>query len=100
MEPFMEPSGSEPVLEASEMDAFAGKSVGCRRADMSRTRSHSAVTRPGGGSAAAAPRGHERRLRRLGQRVERLSHEVADAERALAELLAEVAPDLLQGALP
>ena len=35
-------------------------------------------------------------LRRLGQRVERLSTEVADAERALAELLAEVAPDLLE----
>jgi transposase len=35
-------------------------------------------------------------LRRLGQRVERLSKEVADAERALAELLAEVAPDLLK----
>lgn len=35
-------------------------------------------------------------LRRLGQRVERLSKEVADAERALAALLAEVAPDLLE----
>jgi transposase len=35
-------------------------------------------------------------LRRLGQRVERLSTEVADAERALAALLAEVAPDLLE----
>jgi len=35
-------------------------------------------------------------LRRLGQRVERLSREVAEAERALAELLAEVAPDLLE----
>jgi transposase len=35
-------------------------------------------------------------LRRLGQRVERLSKEVAEAERALAELLAEVAPDLLE----
>jgi transposase len=34
-------------------------------------------------------------LRRLGQRVERLSKEVAEAERALAKLLAEVAPDLL-----
>src|SRR5215207_5535151 len=35
-------------------------------------------------------------LRRLGQRVERLSKEVTDAERALTELLAEVAPDLLK----
>ena len=35
-------------------------------------------------------------LRRLGQRVERLSKEVADAERALAALLAEVAPHLLE----
>jgi transposase len=35
-------------------------------------------------------------LRRLGQRVERLSKEVADAERALAALLAEVAPELLE----
>ena len=35
-------------------------------------------------------------LRRLGRRVERLSREVAEAERALAELLAEVAPDLLE----
>ena len=35
-------------------------------------------------------------LRRLGQRVQRLSKEVAEAERALAELLAEVAPDLLE----
>jgi len=35
-------------------------------------------------------------LRRLGQRVERLSREVADAERSLAAVLAEVAPDLLQ----
>jgi transposase len=35
-------------------------------------------------------------LRRLGQRVERLSREVAETERALAELLAEVAPDLLE----
>jgi transposase len=35
-------------------------------------------------------------LRRLGQRVERLSREVAEAERALAELVAEVAPDLLE----
>jgi transposase len=34
-------------------------------------------------------------LRRLGQRVERLSREVADAEHALAAILAEVAPDLL-----
>jgi transposase len=35
-------------------------------------------------------------LRRLGKRVERLSKELAEAERALAALLAEVAPDLLQ----
>ena len=35
-------------------------------------------------------------LRRLGQRVERLSREVAEAERRLAALLAEVAPDLLE----
>jgi transposase len=35
-------------------------------------------------------------LRRLGQRVERLSSEVAEAEHTLAALLAEVAPDLLQ----
>jgi transposase len=35
-------------------------------------------------------------LRRLGQRVERLAREVAEAERALAELLAELAPDLLE----
>jgi transposase len=35
-------------------------------------------------------------LRRLGQRVERLSSEVAEAERRLAALLAEVAPDLLE----
>jgi transposase len=34
-------------------------------------------------------------LRRLGKRVARLSEEVADAERALAALVAEVAPDLL-----
>jgi transposase len=34
-------------------------------------------------------------LRRLGKRAERLSQEVADAERALATLLAEVAPQLL-----
>jgi transposase len=34
-------------------------------------------------------------LQRLGRRVERLSREVAETERALAELLAEVAPDLL-----
>jgi transposase len=34
-------------------------------------------------------------LRRLGQRVERLSKEVAEAERALANLMVEVAPDLL-----
>jgi transposase len=35
-------------------------------------------------------------LRRLGQRAERLSTEVAEAERALAALLAEVAPELLE----
>jgi hypothetical protein len=35
-------------------------------------------------------------LRRLGKRAERLSKEVADAERALAALLAEVAPELLE----
>ena len=35
-------------------------------------------------------------LRRLGRRVERLSREVAEAECALAALLAEVAPDLLE----
>jgi transposase len=35
-------------------------------------------------------------LRRLGQRVERLSKEVAESERGLAEVLAEVAPDLLE----
>jgi transposase len=35
-------------------------------------------------------------LRRLGQRAERLSKEVAEAERALAVLLAQVAPDLLE----
>src|SRR3990170_2574182 len=35
-------------------------------------------------------------LRRLGQRVERLSKEVAEAECALAALLADVAPDLLE----
>ena len=35
-------------------------------------------------------------LRRLGQRVERLSKEVAEAERALAALVAEVAPELLE----
>jgi transposase len=34
-------------------------------------------------------------LRRLGRRVERLSREVAEAERALAALVAEVAPALL-----
>jgi transposase len=34
-------------------------------------------------------------LRRLGKRAERLSKEVADAERALATLLAELAPELL-----
>jgi transposase len=35
-------------------------------------------------------------LRRLGKRAQRLSKELADAERALAELVAQVAPDLLQ----
>jgi transposase len=35
-------------------------------------------------------------LRRLGQRAVRLSKEVAEAERALAALLAQVAPDLLE----
>jgi transposase len=35
-------------------------------------------------------------LRRLGQRVEQLSRELADGDRALAVLLAEVAPDLLE----
>jgi transposase len=35
-------------------------------------------------------------LRRLGRRVERLSHEVAKAECALAELVADLAPDLLE----
>src|SRR5215218_8120122 len=35
-------------------------------------------------------------LRRLGQRAVRLSNEVAEAERALAALLAQVAPDLLE----
>jgi transposase len=35
-------------------------------------------------------------LRRLGRRVELLSKEVAEAERALAALLAEVAPELLE----
>jgi transposase len=35
-------------------------------------------------------------LRRLGRRVERLSREVSDAERALAALVAEVAPALLE----
>jgi transposase len=35
-------------------------------------------------------------LRRLGRRVERLSREVAEAERALATLVAEVAPALLE----
>jgi transposase len=34
-------------------------------------------------------------LHRLGQRVERLSRELAEAERALAELVGELAPDLL-----
>jgi transposase len=35
-------------------------------------------------------------LRRLGRRVERLTKEAAEAERALDQLLAEVAPDLLE----
>jgi transposase len=35
-------------------------------------------------------------LRRLGQRAARLAKEVAEAERALAALLAQVAPDLLE----
>jgi transposase len=35
-------------------------------------------------------------LRRLGRRVERLSRDVAEAERALAALIADVAPDLLE----
>ena len=35
-------------------------------------------------------------LRRLGRRVERLSREVAEAERALVALVAEVAPALLE----
>jgi transposase len=35
-------------------------------------------------------------LRRLGQRAARLAKEVAEAERALATLLAQVAPDLLE----
>jgi transposase len=35
-------------------------------------------------------------LRRLGQRAVRLSNEVAEAERALAALLAQAAPDLLE----
>ena len=35
-------------------------------------------------------------LRRLGRRVERLSREVAEAERALAAIVAEVAPALLE----
>jgi hypothetical protein len=35
-------------------------------------------------------------LRRLGQRVARLSQEVAEAERALAEVVAEMAPELLE----
>jgi transposase len=34
-------------------------------------------------------------LRRLAQRIERLSNEVAETDQALAELLAEMAPDLL-----
>jgi transposase len=34
-------------------------------------------------------------LRRLGRRVERLSKEVTDAERALAEIVTELAPELL-----
>jgi transposase len=35
-------------------------------------------------------------LRRLGRRVERLATEIAEAERTLAELVAELAPDLLE----
>jgi transposase len=35
-------------------------------------------------------------LRRLGQRIERLSSEIAETEKHLAALLAEVAPDLLE----
>jgi transposase len=35
-------------------------------------------------------------MRRLGRRVERLSSEVAEAERALAGLVAEIAPSLLE----
>jgi transposase len=35
-------------------------------------------------------------IRRLGKRVERLSREVAEAERALASILAELAPELLE----
>jgi hypothetical protein len=35
-------------------------------------------------------------LRRLGERAERLSKEVADAERALAALITEIAPELLE----
>jgi transposase len=35
-------------------------------------------------------------LRRLGRRVDRLSKEIAEAEHTLAELVAEVAPDLLE----
>jgi transposase len=51
---------------------------------------------PGGGSAAVASRRYERCAAAALQRVERLSREVAEAERALAELVAEVAPDLLE----
>lgn len=35
-------------------------------------------------------------LRRLGRRAERLAHEVAETEAALAQLVAEIAPDLLR----
>jgi transposase len=35
-------------------------------------------------------------LRRLGRRVEQLSREIAEAERALAQLVTELAPDLLE----
>jgi hypothetical protein len=38
------------------------------------------AARPGGGSAATAPEGRDRVLRRLGRRVERLSKELAETE--------------------
>src|SRR5687768_8502714 len=53
MEPFMEPSSPERGLKASEMDAFAGRIVGWRRTDMSRTGSNSAVP---AGDPTAPPR--------------------------------------------